>query len=80
MKQYLLMPNERQWKIVEAMTHEMAYAGEGNWYNPNIKIAVMDLETKETKIFSRKLDKNGNLIKNIIHETIEFDKRTGRIY
>ena len=80
MKQFLLMPNKGQWEIVEAMTHEMAYAGESCWHQPNTKIAVMDLKTKETKIFSRELDKNGNLIENILHETIEFDKRTGRVY
>jgi hypothetical protein len=80
MNQYLLMPNKGQWIIVAAMTHEMAYASESNWYNSNTKIAVMDLKTKETKIFSRELDKNGNLIENILHETIEFDKRTGRVY
>lgn len=80
MKQFLLMPNGGQWEVISAMTHEMAYSSESNWYNTNTKIAIMDLETKETKIFTRELDEYGNFIKNIIHETIEFDKRTGRVY
>ena len=80
MKQFLFMPNGGQWEVIFATTHEMAYSSESNWYNPNTKIAVMDLETKETKIFTRELDKYGNLVETIIHETIEFDERTHRVY
>lgn len=63
MREYTLMPEGCRWSTVKAYTMETAYGLECSWYRPNTRIAVRDNETGETKIFTRELDKHGNLIR-----------------
>ena len=62
MKSFLFMPEKCKWRTVKANTAEMAYRCECCWYDSSTRIAVMDMETGETSIFTRELDANGNLI------------------
>lgn len=70
MNKYLaIIPRSDDWEIVEAGSSETAYAMICSWYMPNKKIIIINLKTKETDIFTRELDSNGNLIR--IHKWIE---------
>lgn len=63
LKEYTLMPEGCRWSTVKAYSARMAYSLECCWYGPKTKVAVRDNETGETKIFTRELDKHGNLIR-----------------
>ena len=64
MNKYLaVIPRSDDWEIVEAGNSKIAYAMICNWYMPNKKIIIINLKTKETNIFTRELDSNGNLIR-----------------
>ena len=69
MKRYLIMPDGHKWREVMGYTSQGAYSGECCWYPPETKIAVYDPVTGITEIFSRKLDKDGNLIE-IVREVM----------
>lgn len=62
MKRFLYIAEGNKLYTVDAPNAEMAYKNLCGWYNPTTKIIIIDLETKYTHIFSRELDKNGNLI------------------
>lgn len=63
---YLLMPEGCKWTLLHNVaSHEIAYSLQSNWYSPKTRIAVMNVRTKETKMFIRELDKDGNLEKVI---------------
>lgn len=63
MKQFIVMPEKCRFYTVEAMTAESAYRGVCCWYSPKTPVAIMDSETGATIIFTRELDKAGNLDK-----------------
>ena len=65
MNSYIVMPERGNWTEIEATGFEMAYRGVCCWYMPDRKVAIMNMSTKETKIYTRELDKHGNLIKII---------------
>ena len=67
MNKYIIMPEGCHWSEREAANHEAAYCFECSWYKPSTRVAVMDLKTGETRIFSRKLDPAGNLIEVVEH-------------
>lgn len=69
MNNYIVMIPRCSWEIFEAANSETVYGMICNWYMPNKKIAVMNLRTKETDIFTRELDSNGNVIR--IHKWTE---------
>lgn len=54
MNKYMIMPEHCKWMEVEAKTHEMAYRGICSWFNYDRRIAVMDMNTKVTKVFRMK--------------------------
>lgn len=60
---YLAMPEGGKWILLHNVSsHESAYSLESNWYSSKTRIAVMNVRTKETKIFISAIDKNGNLV------------------
>jgi len=61
MSKYIIAPEGGQWSEREAANHKAAYCLECSWINPSTKTAVMDAETKATKIYTRELEPNGNL-------------------
>lgn len=65
MNTYIIIPERGNWTEIEATNSEMAYAGACCWYSPKRKVAIMNMSTKETKIYTRELDKHGNLIRII---------------
>ena len=62
MRKYLIMPERCSWDEVEATSAEMAYSAVCCWYRPSQPVAVLDIETGKTVIFTRKLDEAGNLV------------------
>lgn len=62
MKRFLYMAEGNKLHTVDAPNAEIAYRSLCVWYNSTTKIIIIDPETKYTHIFSRELDKNGNLI------------------
>lgn len=70
MKLFRIFPDRcRQFETV-ATSHEMAYRGVCCFYSADKKIAVMDIETGDVKVYSRELDKNGNLLRIVEHEKV----------
>lgn len=61
MKKYIIAPERCRWEEVEAMSHEAAYAAVCCWYGPERRVAVIDAESGETAIFTRSIDRCGNL-------------------
>lgn len=63
---YLFMPEGYKWTLLHNVaSHENAYRLESNWYSPETRIAVMNVRTKETKMFISEIEKGGNLVKVI---------------
>lgn len=52
-KLFTLMPEGCDWITIQAYTAETAYALECCWFSPSRKIAVLDNETGEVKVFIR---------------------------
>ena len=69
MPKYLFMPEGSKWEELEREQNKLdvIYNLECSFYSPKTRIAIMNLETRETKIFTRELDATGNLIKVIEH-------------
>ena len=63
MRKFIVVPEGCRWSEVEAMKAESAYRGVCCWYNPDKRVAVIDPATGNTLIFTRELDKAGNLVK-----------------
>lgn len=64
MNKYLaVIPRSDDWEIVEAGSSETTYAMICPWYMPNKKIIIINLKTKETNVFTRELNSDGNLIR-----------------
>ena len=68
MKLFRIFPDRCRTFEVVATSHEMAYCGVCCFYNADTKIAVMDIESGETKVYSRVLDNKGNLLRIVEHE------------
>jgi hypothetical protein len=70
MKLFRIFPDRcRQFETV-ATCFEMAYRGACCFYNADTKIAVMDTETGDVKVYSRVLDKKGNLLRIVEHDKV----------
>lgn len=59
MKNFLFMPEGNKWRIIQAYTPESVYSLECCWYLPKHRIAIVDLETNETFIFTREVAQDG---------------------
>ena len=66
-KLYQVFPDGCRMFETVATTPENAYACVACWYSTNKKIAIVDTETKETHIYTRELDRAGNLVRIIEH-------------
>ena len=56
------MPENSRFYTVEAMTAETAYCAVCCWYSPEKPVAIMDAATGATVIYTRQLDRAGNLV------------------
>ena len=62
MKRFLYMAEGGRLNYIDSVSSEMVYSSIAYFYNPSTKVVVIDTETNEASIFTRILDKNGNLI------------------
>ena len=62
MKRFLYMAEGGRLNYLDADSSEMVYRCVAYFYNPSTKIIVIDTETNIANIYTRKIDKNGNLI------------------
>lgn len=70
MKLFRIFPDRcRQFETI-ANTPEMAYCGVCCFYSADKKIAVMDIESGDIKVYSRVLDKKGNLLRIVEHDKV----------
>lgn len=67
MSKYILAPEGCKWSTCEAANHETAYQLNCSWYKPDTRTAVIDPSTGLTRIYTRELDKAGNLAQVIEH-------------
>lgn len=49
------------WQEVDATNAEMAYRGTCCWFYADARIVVTNAQTGEKEVFTRSLDKDGNL-------------------
>ena len=63
MKDYIIAPEGCRWSIETATTPETAYSSVCCWYLPDTRIAVIDPDTGHADIFTRTLDRAGNMVK-----------------
>lgn len=61
-KNFLFMPEGHKWKVISSYTAESVYSIECCWFNPSDRIAIMDIETGITSIFTRELKPDGTFI------------------
>lgn len=59
MKTFTIMPEQCKWYNITAATAESAYRQVCYFYNTSRKIAVRDVTTGTTQIFSQRADING---------------------
>ena len=59
MKTFTIMPEQCKWYNITATTAEIAYRQVCCFYNTSRKIAVRDVATGTTQIFSQCVDING---------------------
>ena len=60
MKKFIIMPEGNRWHEIESFTAESAFGIVCCWYSAKTRIAIVDKETKEIKIFKKNIDENGN--------------------
>lgn len=65
MHTYLVMPEHCDFININATSPEMAYRAICCWYSPKNRVAIMDTVTSETRVYTRRLDEDGNLIEII---------------
>ena len=70
MKLFRIFPDRCRHFETVATSHEMAYRGVCCFYSADTKIAVMDIESGDVKVYSRVLDKKGNLLRIVEHEKV----------
>lgn len=61
MKKYYICPDGSKWTQTEAASAETAYCAACVWYSPETRIAVIDAEAGQAAVFTRTLDRAGNL-------------------
>ena len=71
-KRYFYMAEKSYMYHLDSISHEMVYRSVCYAYAPSKKVVVIDSETYEAKIYTRKIDKNGNLI-SIFENGIEIE-------
>lgn len=49
-------------QYMDSVSAEMVYRSISYFYMPSVRIIIIDAETHEASIFTRKLDRNGNLV------------------
>jgi hypothetical protein len=49
-------------QYMDSVSAEMVYRSISCYYMPSVRIIIIDTETHEASIFTRKLDRNGNLV------------------
>ena len=70
MKLFRIFPDRCRQFETAATSHERAYRGVCSFYSADKKIAVMDIESGDIKVYSRVLDKKGNLLRIVEHEKV----------
>lgn len=66
-KRFLYMAEGGRLNSLDCTSAEMVYRCVCCFYMPSTKVVVIDTETNEASIFTRTIDKNGNLIEVIKH-------------
>ena len=67
MKRFLYIAEGGKLNYLDCTSAEMVYRCVCCFYMPNTEVVVIDTETNEASIFTRTIDKNGNLIEVIKH-------------
>lgn len=67
MKRFLYIAEGGRLNYLDCTSAEMVYRCVCCFYMPSTKVVVIDTETNEASIFTRTIDKNGNLIEVIKH-------------
>ena len=67
MKRFLYIAEGGKLNYLDCTNAEMVYRCVCCFYMPSTKVVVIDTETNEASIFTRTIDKNGNLIEVIKH-------------
>lgn len=67
MKRFLYIAEGGRLNYLDCTNAEMVYRCVCCFYMPSTKVIVIDTETNEASIFTRTIDKNGNLIEVIKH-------------
>ena len=62
MTKFIIAPEGLGWYTVRAKSPAMAYSSECCWFSPYTRVAIINTETNEVCVYTRQLDKNGNLI------------------
>ena len=70
-REFLYIPCRRAGNLASVMASsaETAYNAVSCWFLPNTQVIVIDRETREAFIFTRELDRDGNLVvvREILH-------------
>ena len=66
-KRFLYIAEGGRLNYLDCTSAEMVYRCVCCFYMPSTKVVVIDTETNEASIFTRTIDKNGNLIEVIKH-------------
>lgn len=61
-KPYIIAPEGCRWSVAPATSPELAYSSICSFYLPETQIAVIDPDTMKAKIYTRTLDRAGNLL------------------
>ena len=61
-KRFMYVAEKGNINFMDSVSAEMVYRSVCCFYQPYIKIVIIDTETHEASIFTRKLDRNGNLV------------------
>lgn len=61
-KPYIIAPEGCRWSVAPATSPELAYSSICSFYLPGTQIAVIDPDTMKAKIYTRTLDRAGNLL------------------
>jgi hypothetical protein len=62
MKRFLYIAEGGRLNYLDCTSAEMVYRGVCCFYKPSTKVIVIDTKTNEASIFTRTIDKNGNLV------------------
>lgn len=67
MARFTVCPKGCRWSEVDAANAETAYSSVCCWYGTKTRIAIINQADGSIAIFTRELDKAGNLVKIIRH-------------